>query len=208
MLDSSLAPHATPVAHTPFDDVQAGATAVVLVSLGLSLIGSAGLVTGGTPGLGFLLSAVSGLPLGGAIFLVSLPFYVLGWRGLGLRFTLKTLAAVTSLSVCIEVVRHVLAVQAAPAYAAVVGGVLIGTGLLVLFRHQASFGGVNILALFLQKRFGWPTGRTQMGVDLLVLGASFAIMEPGKVAWSLLGAAAVNAVLVWNHRPGRYLPAA
>ena len=34
--------------------------------------------------------------------------------------------------------------------------------------------------------------------------ASFAVLEPRCVLWSLLRAVAVNAVLVWNHWPGRY----
>ena len=82
---------------------------------------------------------------------------------------------------------------------------LIGTGLLVMFRHQASFGGINILALFLEKRFGWPAGTVQMAIDLGILAGAFLVMDAGRVAWSALGSLAVNAVLVWNHRPGRYL---
>lgn len=193
--------------HSAFDDVQAGATAVILVSLGLALLGSAGLMTGGTPGLGFLLSYASGLPLGLALFLVNLPFYVLAWKGIGARFTLRTLAAVTGLSFGVEAVRQAAAVQAAPVYAAIAGGVLVGTGLLVMLRHHASFGGIGILAFYLQKRLGWSPGKVQMAVDMAILAAAFGVIDTARVAWSVVGALAVNAVLVWNHRPGRYLPA-
>ena len=191
--------------HSVIDDMQATATAVVMASLGLALLNSAGLMTGGTPGLGFLLSYATGLPLGAAVFVVNLPFYLLGWRGMGAHFTFKTLAAVSALALGIEAVRHVLVVQTQPMYAALAGGVRIGTGLLVMFRHQASFGGINILALFLQKRLGWPAGKVQMAIDLGILAAAFLVMDAGRVAWSALGSLAVNAVLVWNHRPGRYL---
>jgi uncharacterized membrane-anchored protein YitT (DUF2179 family) len=190
------------------DDAQAVGTAVVMASLGLALLNSAGLMTGGTPGLGFLLSYATGVPLGAALFLVNLPFYILGWRGLGARFTLKTLGAVSALSLGVEVVRQVVVVRTPPVYAALVGGVLIGTGLLVMFRHKASFGGINILALFLQKRLGWPAGKVQMVVDLAILTGALFIMDIQRVGWSVLGSLAVNAVLVWNHRPGRYLPGA
>jgi len=104
--------------HTLAEDMQATATAVVMASLGLALLNSAGLMTGGTPGLGFLLSYATGLPLGAALFVVNLPFYLLGWRGMGARFTFKTLAAVSALALGIEVVRHVLVVQTQPLYAA------------------------------------------------------------------------------------------
>lgn len=59
---------------------------------------------------------------------------------MGVRFTAETLAAVSSLSVGVELLGHVVTVRAEPMYAAVAGGVLIGTGLLVMFRHKASFG--------------------------------------------------------------------
>ena len=191
--------------HTVADDVQAVATAVILVSLGLSLLNSAGLVTGGAPGLGFLLSYSTGLPLGLALFLVNLPFYMLAWKGMGVRFTAKTLAAVSSLSVGVELLRHVVTVRAEPMYAAVAGGVLIGTGLLVMFRHKASFGGINILALYLQRTKGWAPGKVQLAIDAAILASALFLIDPTRVAWSLLGTVAVNAVLIWNHRPGRYL---
>jgi uncharacterized membrane-anchored protein YitT (DUF2179 family) len=190
--------------HTLVDDLQAGATSVVTVSLGLALLGSAGLLTGGAPGLAFLLSYGLGLPLGLALFLVNLPFYVLGWRTLGPRFTCRTVAAVTALSIGVEVVRRVLTLHAPPAYAALAGGVLIGIGLLVVFRHQASFGGLNVLGLYLQGRFGWPVGRTQLAIDALIFLAAWPMLGLHRVGWSALGAAAVNAVLIWNHRPDRY----
>lgn len=190
--------------HTLVDDAQAGLTAVVLVSLGLALLQSAGLTTGGTPGLGFLLSYASGLPLGTALFLVNLPFYLLAWRAMGLRFVLRTLLAVTALSLGVEAVHRLLTVAAPPAYAALAGGVLIGCGLLVMFRHKASLGGINVLALWLNRRHGWSVGKVQMALDAGIFLASFAVLDAKRVAWSALGAGVVNAVLVWNHRPGRY----
>jgi uncharacterized membrane-anchored protein YitT (DUF2179 family) len=195
-----------PARHTLFDDLQAGATAIVLMSLGLALLNGAGLVAGGAPGLAFLLSYSTGLPLGGALFVVNLPFYALAWREMGGRFTLKTLAAVSGLSVGVEIVRQTVTLHAAPAYAALAGGMLIGVGLLVMFRHRASFGGINILALYLNKRFGWSAGKVQLAVDIGVLAAALLVIDGLRVAWSGVAAVAVNAVLIWNHRPGRYLP--
>lgn len=194
--------------HSALDDAQAVGTSVILVSLGLVLLNAAGLMTGGTPGLAFLVSYASGIPLGIALFLVNLPFYVLAWRALGWRFTLRTAGAVTALSVSVEVAHHMLHVSAIdPPYAAIAGGVLIGLGLLVLFRHGASFGGVNTLALFAHSRWGWSVGGVQMAVDGAILVTAFAVIDPRRVAWSLLGALALNGVLMFNHRPGRYRPA-
>jgi uncharacterized membrane-anchored protein YitT (DUF2179 family) len=92
-----------------------------------------------------------------------------------------------------------------PLYAGVMGGFLIGAGLLMLFRHNASLGGINILALFLQQRQGWRAGKVQMAIDCLIVAAAFAWVEPQQIAISVLGAIALNLVVAVNHKPGRYL---
>jgi len=198
----------TSTAHSVADDLQAVASAIILASLGLALLHSAGLVTGGTPGLAMLLSHAFALPLGATLVAINLPFYLLAWRGMGRRFTLKTLASVCCLALGIEAIRHVVTVHAAPVYAAIAGGVLIGAGLLVMFRHQVSFGGINILALWLQRRFAWAPGKVQLAIDAAILVAAVPVIGARSALWSLLGAAVVNLVLVWNHRPGRYVAAA
>jgi len=92
-----------------------------------------------------------------------------------------------------------------PAYAAIVGGLITGTGFLILFRHKASLGGIGVLALWLQDRFGWRAGTVQMGVDCAIVTLALFSIEPLRVLYSILGAVALNVVLAINHRPGRYL---
>lgn len=197
----------SPATHSRVDDLQAYFTAVLLISLALSLLQGARLLTGGTPGLAFLLSYATGWPLGGTLFLVNAPFYLLAWRVLGPRFTLKTLAAVTALSVGVEGVQRGLDVETIhPLLAALAAGTLTGVGLLVLFRHRASLGGINVLALALNRARGWRVGVVQMVVDLAIVCLAFAVVEPQRVGYSILGSLTVNAVLLWNHRPGRYAP--
>ena len=57
----------------------------------------------------------------------------------------------------------------------------------------------------LQKQRGWNAGRTQMAGDALILLASFPLLSLDRFALSILSAAAINAVLIVNHRPGRYI---
>jgi uncharacterized membrane-anchored protein YitT (DUF2179 family) len=75
----------------------------------------------------------------------------------------------------------------------------------MLFRHNASLGGVNVLVLWLQQRHGWRAGAVQMAIDCAIVVAALAIVAPARVALSVLGAVALNFVVAINHRPGRYL---
>ncbi len=92
-----------------------------------------------------------------------------------------------------------------PVLAAVLAGLLAGTGILMLLRHHASLGGLGILAVYLQKRLGWRAGVVQMGFDALLLLVAFTLLPPKQVLLSLLGALALNMVIAVNHRAGRYM---
>jgi uncharacterized membrane-anchored protein YitT (DUF2179 family) len=77
--------------------------------------------------------------------------------------------------------------------------------MLMLFRHRASLGGLNVLVLYLQERFGWRAGKVQMALDSLIVLGGLVVADVPRVALSVLGAVVLNLTLAINHRPGRYL---
>jgi uncharacterized membrane-anchored protein YitT (DUF2179 family) len=190
------------------DDAQGLATGTLLAALGVFLMQQAGLVPGGTVGIALLLHYASGLDVGAALFLVNLPFYAFAWLRLGKAFTLRTALAVSLLSALSSWLPRAIAVQQVDGVlAAVLGGLLCGVGILILFRHGASLGGLNVLALRLHDRFGWSTGKVQLALDaLIVLAGSWLSGDLGRLALSVLAVATLNLVLVWNHRKGRTQP--
>lgn len=192
--------------HSGLEDVQAVVTGTLFVALGIALFRHAGLVTGGTAGIAFVLHYAMGWPFGAAFFVLNLPFYVLAWQRMGRAFTLKTVVAVTLLSLLSELLpRWLVLQQVHPLFAALGGGLLIGAGFLILFRHHASLGGLNVLVLWLQERFGWRAGKVQMAVDVAILLAAAPWVDATRLALSVLGAVALNFALAINHKPGRYM---
>lgn len=196
---------ASPQRHTLLEDVQALLSATLMIALAINLYRHAGLLTGGTAGLAFLAQYGTRLSFGQAFFLINLPFYWLAVKRLGWAFTLRTLAAVTLVSLFTELTPRLVTFQTLqPLYAAVIGGVLMGVGLLILFRHRASLGGINIAVLYLQDRYGWRAGKIQMVIDCLIVLLALFVVEPGAILASILGAVILNLTLAINHRPGRY----
>lgn len=201
----TLAPRPGVVRHSLADDVQGLLTGCLFVALALVLMRQAHLLSGGVTGLAFLVHYASGWRLGWAVFALNLPFYVFAWRALGWRFTLKTFAAVALLSVYTELLPRWLAFGAVePVFAALMGGLLAGVGILILMRHNASLGGLGVLAIYLQQRRGWRAGVVQMLCDVLILSSAFVLLPPLGVLLSVLGAVALNFVIAVNHRPDRY----
>jgi len=77
-------------------------------------------------------------------------------------------------------------------------------GLLIVFRHKASMGGFNVLALYIQDRYGIPVGKTQMALDVSIVVAGLWLIPPWLLLVSVTGAVVLNFVLTVNHKPGRY----
>ncbi|MCG9677597.1 YitT family protein [Vibrio sp. Isolate24] len=178
-----------------------------LVSLGVIFFNKVGLLTGGTAGLSIFLTKVSDFSFGQVFFVLNLPFYALSITRMGWRFTVNTFVAVSIVSLAADHLHHVIEIaRIEPVYAALLGGGLIGMGMLVIFRHKMSLGGFNILALFLQERFGIRAGKVQMALDCSIVVLSLFIVDISLILLSVVGAITTNLILAMNHKPGRYQP--
>jgi uncharacterized membrane-anchored protein YitT (DUF2179 family) len=193
------------VEHSLVEDVLAIVVGTLMVSFGVMLLRQVGAVTGGSAGIAFLIGYATQLSFGTAFFLINLPFYYLAIRRMGWAFTLKTFCSVALVSVFSELhVRFIHIDQLQPIYATLLGNLMMGLGFIVLFRHKASLGGINILALYLQERFGLRAGKLQMGVDVAVVLASLYLVSLPILIVSIAGAVVLNLIIAMNHRPHRY----
>lgn len=198
---SSTATH-----HSPWEDVQGIIFSILMISTGITLFQQLGLITSGIAGWSLVLHYATGGSVGLYFFVLNAPFYILAiWR-MGWEFTLKTLAAVTLLSVLTELERHWISFgDVNPIFGAILGGVLIGYGLLGLFRHRSSVGGISILAVWLQDLFNLRAGLTLLAFDIAVFITALFVAPLQDVLYSLFGALALNGFLAINHRVDRYI---
>lgn len=205
--DESQEPHRrSPLLHKPVEDAQALVLGTGLCALGAQFLTAAGLVTGQTAGLALLLSYVTDWSFSVWFFLINLPFYVLGWIRMGPRFVVKTVIAVTLVSVISAAMPRFIQFDLLDPWAAsAMAGAVIGMGLIVVFRHGASLGGIGILALWVQERFGFQAGWVQLGFDGLLFALALAVLDTWLVAASLFGAVIVNLIIAVNHRRDRYV---
>ncbi|PVM72055.1 YitT family protein [Caulobacter radicis] len=191
--------------HTLIEDVHALLIGTSFIAVGLTLLKTAGLVTGGIAGIALIVSYLGGWPVGVVFFVLNLPFYIFAQRALGWTFAFKTLAvnvALTGLTLALPYWLKLKGVD--PIFAAVFGGTIIGMGILALARHRASVGGIGVLGLWLQEKHGISAGKVQMGTDVLVVGAAFMVVSLDKLLLSILSAVALSVVIIANHKPGRY----
>ena len=192
--------------HTLAENVMGVVTGVFLASFGLFLLKTSGAVSGGTAGLALLTSYATGWTFGVLFVLVNVPFFALAVWKKGWPFTLRTVLTVVMLSAFSYLHPLMFDIDGIdPIYGTLAGNLLVGVGLLILFRHGASLGGINILALVLQERAGLRAGYVQMGFDVVIVLTSLTVVSPWIVLLSALGAVVLNLVLAMNHKAGRYV---
>ncbi len=192
--------------HSLADDIQGMTLGVFLSALGIHFLTFAGLITGQTAGLAVIIAYLTGYSFGPVFFVINLPFYFLAYRRLGAEFTIKSLISVSMLSITTEILPLGLVFDSMhPALAAVIFGALVGLGLLALFRHNGSLGGLGVVALLVQDTTGFKAGWVQLITDAVIFAVALLLFPASVVGYSLLGAVVLNLVITFNHRRDRYI---
>lgn len=199
-------PH-KPLDHSLTEDALAFIVGTALCAFSVVVLTHLGLITGQTAGLGVLLSYVTGWSFGAVFFLINLPFYIFAWVRMGARFTIKSFIAVALVSGMTLLMEDRIRFEVLdPVLGALLAGATAGMGLIVLFRHGGSLGGVGVVALWAQERLGVQAGWVQLGFDVALFAvAIFVLGDAWLVGLSLAGAVVVNLIIGVNHRRDRYI---
>ncbi|MFD2179455.1 YitT family protein [Veronia pacifica] len=193
------------IKHSWQEDLVAILAGTFIVAQGVMFLKQAGLLSGGIAGLALLVNQVTDLSFGTLFFVLNLPFYLMAWQRFGRQFAVRSLIAGSLVSVFADMIDNLFVVSwLSPVYSAIIAGLLIGVGMLIVFRHNASLGGFNILALFCQDKFGVRAGNVQMAIDCAILVASFFVVSPWLLFCSVGSAIILNLLLTMNHKPERY----
>ncbi|BAU98795.1 MULTISPECIES: YitT family protein [Aurantimicrobium] len=191
--------------HSLLDDIVGISASALLASVGVFLMDSGHVVTGGIAGLALLISYATPLSFSVVWILASIPFLPLAVWKKGWNFTLRSLVAIVLVSLFTQLTAMNLGpLDIDPLFGAVVGNVVASIGVLGLFRHRSSLGGFNVVALIAQEQYGWRAGYVQLVIDLAIVAGAFFVASPVIVLYSAVGAFVFNFILALNHREGRY----
>jgi len=155
-----------------------GGAVIQALAMRLFLV-PAQLVSGGISGIGQIVNAFTGWPIGLMIFLGNVPLFLLGWRFLGgPRFATRTALAITIFSIFTDAFFWILPGEGVThdlVLNCLYGGVMLGVGLGLVYRGQGTSGGSDILGRILNYRFGISTSHSYLLTDtLVVLAGGFA----------------------------------
>lgn len=195
-----------PHKHSLIEDAQGFGVALTTTSIGLAIIAELGFLTGQTAGLALVLSYLTGMSFSWVFWLINIPFYLLAWFRMGPEFTLKSVFCVTVVSLLVAYMPDLLRFEHInPFFGTIAFGCLTGYGLLGVFRHKGSVGGLGVLALYIQERYGFRAGFSQLGFDAILFAVAFFLFEPDRVLYSMFGALILNGIIAFNHRRDIYV---
>ncbi len=135
---------------------------------------------GGASGIALLINYPTGLPVGTLTFLINVPLLISSWFLLDRKMTVKTIRTVVIMSVALDLVvaRLVPQYQGERLIMSVLGGILMGVGMALIFMRNSTTGGGDILAKLLQKKYPYMhTGYAIMLIDIVIIGFSVLVFR-------------------------------
>ncbi|WP_236587795.1 YitT family protein [Tumebacillus amylolyticus] len=144
------------------------------------------IIDGGITGISILLGHLSGLPIGLFLFVLNLPFLLIGYKQIGRTFAVTTLVSVSLMSVFVSLLGPVAALTVDPLLAAVFGGVLMGIGVGTIIRYGGSLDGTEIVAILLTRKLPFSVGEIVMFFNIFILGSAGFVFGWDHAMYSLI----------------------
>ena len=144
------------------------------------------ILDGGVVGISMIISQLSGLPLGILTIALNIPFMILGFKRLGIRFLIKAIYAMVVFSVFLGVFEDMQAVTEQEILVVVFGGVLLGVGVGLILRHGGCLDGTEIVAMFLSKNTEFSVGQIVLFFNIIIYGVAGFLFGPDRALYSLL----------------------
>lgn len=162
----------------------------ILISFALStLLLENHIIAGGVSGIGIILNHYFGMNISLSVGILNVCLFGLGFLFLGKVFAMTTLVSTFLFPFLLEffesqpVFHHYLS---DPLLASVIAGCLIGIGIGLVLKANASTGGVDILAILLNKKFGTPVHIVLNMTDLTVLLFQFSFNDTTHVIYGIV----------------------
>ncbi|MCX6149496.1 MAG: YitT family protein [Ignavibacteriales bacterium] len=181
--------------------------ATMALGIGVFLV-DAQVVPGGVSGLSMAFYYLSNktIPVGLLIWVLNVPLFLWGLKELGKKFGIRTFYGFTLNAFFIDFFRgsipgfHYIRLQESQTirdlqqndflFLILIGSVLIGIGLGIIFKFKGTTAGSDIVASIMQKKYGFKPGQAIMFIDFFVIAVAGLIIEvkhlsPNRPAMSL-----------------------
>ena len=144
-------------------------------------------VMGGVSGISVLLFYAINVPPAISIWVLNFILLIIAFRALNKQFTIRTIVGVTIMSVFIGTMQPffeahpVITIGEDKFMHVLIGGMLSGAGLGLVFSHNGSTGGTDIIVVWLNKHFRLSFGRAMQFVDITIISSSYLLFHSTEI---------------------------
>ena len=148
------------------------------------------IVTGGVTGLSAIIFYATRIPIEYSYFVINFSLLVVALKILGFKFMMKTIYAIFLLSFLLWGAQKLMTGPDGEFYqvlgpgqefmSLIIGCVITGTSLAIVFLHNGSTGGTDIIAAVVNKFHDFSLGTVLIGVDLCIIGSCLFIPQFGE----------------------------
>ena len=144
------------------------------------------IIDGGVIGISMMVHYVTKLNLGLLIFCINLPFVILAFKKLGRKFVLQTFFAISVLSIATNVF-HGFKVTEDLLLSTVFGGIILGFGVGLILRNNASLDGTEMISILISKKLKFiSVGELLMFINLFIYTAAGFLFGWERALYSIL----------------------
>jgi len=146
---------------------------IISVAINLFIIPNK-LLGGGLSGIGLILQYIFNFPMGVTILILNIPLLILSILKINKRFTVFTVLGTISLSIFLILTAHLNNVlfpveESYRLLYCIYGGVLSGIGLGIVISNEGSTGGMDIVAIYIKKKYGIEVGIVSFTTNFLIV---------------------------------------
>lgn len=159
---------------------------IVAVALEMFLLPNK-IIDGGVIGISMMASYLTNWNLGLLIFCINIPFVLLAYKTIGKKFVINTFFAIAMLSIATNVVSHFHHITEDLLLVTIFGGILLGIGVGLILRNNASLDGTEMVSLVLTKKLKIVSvGELLMFINLFIYAAAGFVFEWDRAFYSIL----------------------
>ncbi|MDR2692394.1 MAG: YitT family protein [Dysgonamonadaceae bacterium] len=169
---------------------------IILAGLILYALGWTGfllpneITTGGATGIAAIVFFGTHIPVGITYFCINGVLLLLSIKIFGFKFSFRTILSVIIIGSLLSLLQPCFKeplVKGEPFMNCILGGVLCGTGLGLVFNYKGSTGGTDIIALIINKYRNISVGKGLLICDVVIISSSFLVFHSvEKIVYGLV----------------------
>lgn len=166
----------------------------IFITIGAVLMGVAlekflvpySIIDGGIAGISIMLSHLSTIPLSVLLFIINIPFLIIGYRQLGKSFAFSTLYGIAVMSFTTALLHDAPPFPDDKLLAVLFGGIVLGMGVGLVIRYGGCLDGVEVLSILISKRLRISVGNIIMIFNVIIFIIAGFVFEWSSAMYSMI----------------------